>query len=270
MSHPCHWLMAEQGGAAIGLTSTFGTGVALKGLQAIKASERLSGLFGKFTEAISRAQMPIGLELQAGRLYSGIPFDAVKWKGFGPNATKSEAISALAGKLNAVARNDSVVFDENTLLRFISDPDKGGKITAGALEELETAAAIMRSGKIKGALERAPANTGLDFNIGSIPIDVKAHRVGEDFLGNPRELLSFVGKFTGPNKDALIVLDPRFSNKTQLDEIVNRMTATSYRGQTISRDRIVIPDKESFVPITVDRGDGIVRIPRIVDGKLTF
>jgi hypothetical protein len=37
---------------------------------------------GKFTEAISRAQFPVGLELQAGRLYSGIPFDAVKWKGF--------------------------------------------------------------------------------------------------------------------------------------------------------------------------------------------
>ncbi|MEW8229303.1 MAG: HNH endonuclease [Candidatus Thiodiazotropha endolucinida] len=77
--------VAEQGGAAIGLAGTFGTGAALKGLQAIKASENLSGLFDKFSEAVSRTQMPIGLEFQAGRLYSGIPLDAVKWKGFGQN-----------------------------------------------------------------------------------------------------------------------------------------------------------------------------------------
>jgi hypothetical protein len=74
--------LAEQGGAAMGLLSSFGAGVALKGLQAIKGSERLSGLFGKFSDAVSRAQMPIGLELQAGRLYSGPPLDAVRWKGF--------------------------------------------------------------------------------------------------------------------------------------------------------------------------------------------
>jgi hypothetical protein len=76
--------VAEQGGAAIGLVGTFGTGAALKGLQAIKASENLSGLFDKFSDAVSRAQMPVGLELQAGRLYSGFPLDAVKWKGFVP------------------------------------------------------------------------------------------------------------------------------------------------------------------------------------------
>jgi hypothetical protein len=68
--------VAEQGGAAIGLVGTFGTGAALKGLQAIKASENLSGLFNKFSDAVSRAQMPIGLELQAGRLYpDGYGFD---------------------------------------------------------------------------------------------------------------------------------------------------------------------------------------------------
>jgi hypothetical protein len=80
---------AEQGGAAIGLAGTFGTGVALKGLQAIKASENLSGLFDKFSDAVSRAQMPIGLELQAGKLYGGFPYDAVKWKGFAQNKLTS-------------------------------------------------------------------------------------------------------------------------------------------------------------------------------------
>jgi hypothetical protein len=81
--------VAEQGGAAIGLVGTFGTGAALKGLQAIKASENLSGLFDKFSDAVSRAQMPIGLELQAGKLYGGFPYDAVKWKGFAQNKLTS-------------------------------------------------------------------------------------------------------------------------------------------------------------------------------------
>jgi hypothetical protein len=104
--------------------------MALKGLQAIKGSERLSGLFGKFSDAVSRAQMPIGLELQAGRLYSGPPLDAVRWKGFARE-------NAGAGKTSAKQLTSAEINQKNINDQGPWDPDTGQTVTAGNQKTIE-------------------------------------------------------------------------------------------------------------------------------------
>jgi hypothetical protein len=128
----------------MGLLSSFGAGVALKGLQVIKASERLSGLFGKFSDAVSRAQMPIGLELQAGRLYSGPPLDAVRWKGFArENAGAGERS---AKQLTSVEINQKNINDQGPW-----DPDTGQTVTAGNQKTIE-AIYVPNSSAVNSAL----------------------------------------------------------------------------------------------------------------------